>query len=80
MQGRWLCPACSRIINDVSGIRGKDVGYVPLAPGTCGPTVSYRTRMGWPYNRPNELIGRRTDMHHMHLFDIGCDCLCDSNR
>ncbi|MED6176955.1 hypothetical protein PIB30_093224 [Stylosanthes scabra] len=35
---------------------------------------------GWLYNRPNELIGRRTDMHHMHLFDIGCECLCDSNR
>ncbi|MED6159089.1 hypothetical protein PIB30_039146 [Stylosanthes scabra] len=26
------------------------------------PSVSYRTRSGWPYNRPNELIGRR-DRH-----------------
>ncbi|MED6134001.1 hypothetical protein PIB30_033424 [Stylosanthes scabra] len=27
-----------------------------------GPLVSYRTRSGWPYNRSNELIGRR-DRH-----------------
>ncbi|MED6134425.1 hypothetical protein PIB30_036925 [Stylosanthes scabra] len=27
-----------------------------------GPLVSYRTRSGWPYNRPNELIGRK-DRH-----------------
>ncbi|MED6163117.1 hypothetical protein PIB30_076726 [Stylosanthes scabra] len=26
------------------------------------PSVSYRTRLGWPYNRSNELIGRR-DRH-----------------
>ncbi|MED6158598.1 hypothetical protein PIB30_034230 [Stylosanthes scabra] len=39
------------------------------------PLVSYRTRSGWPYNRSNELIGRRAGMHHMHLCDIAWVCL-----
>ncbi|MED6183900.1 hypothetical protein PIB30_042214 [Stylosanthes scabra] len=32
-----------------------------------GPSVSYRTRTGRPYNRPNELIGYR-DMHASRAF------------
>ncbi|MED6190775.1 hypothetical protein PIB30_109193, partial [Stylosanthes scabra] len=55
---------------DVTGKKRQGWWLCPACSQIMWSKVSYRTRSGWPYNRPNELIGHRTDMHHMHLFDI----------